>query len=102
MRFAPLEPEVMERVVDKFIKELEGQLVERKVHLKLTPAARLFLAEKGYDPIFGARPLARVIQTELRDRLADEVLFGPLAKGGTVRVDRGEERLEFDVIESGA
>jgi ATP-dependent Clp protease ATP-binding subunit ClpA len=87
IRFDPLAPEVMERVVDKFIKELEGQLSERKIRIELTPAARARLAKKGYDPDFGARPLARVIQREVKDPLSDEVLFGRLSKGGRVEVD---------------
>jgi ATP-dependent Clp protease ATP-binding subunit ClpA len=97
VRFAPLDPEVMGRVVDKFVQELAGQLRERRVELTLTPRARAWLAEKGYDPDFGARPMARVIQTELKDRLADDVLFGPLAKGGRLRADLGDGRLVFHV-----
>ncbi len=98
VRFAPLTPEVMGRVVDKFVVEVEEQLRERKIKLELTEAARGWLAEKGYDPDFGARPLARVVQTELKDRLAEDVLFGGLAKGGRVTVDKGEgDRLTFRV-----
>ena len=88
--FDSLGPDVMERVVDKFTAEVEEQLRERKVALALTPAARSWLAAKGYDPLFGARPLARVIQTELVDRLVDDVLFGKLSKGGRVEVDVGD------------
>jgi ATP-dependent Clp protease ATP-binding subunit ClpA len=87
--FAGLAPEVMGRVVDKFVAEVAEQLRERRVLLELSERARAWLAEKGYDPLFGARPLARVIQTELKDRLANEVLFGRLARGGRVRVDAG-------------
>ena len=68
VQFDPLAPEVMGRVVDKFVREVEEQLAERKIRIELTPAAREWLAEKGYDPDFGARPLARVIQKELKDR----------------------------------
>jgi len=94
--FESLGPEVMERVVDKFTAEVEEQLSERRVTLVLTPAARTWLAKKGYDPLFGARPMARVIQTELKDRLVDDVLFGELSKGGRVEVDVGEkDRLVF-------
>jgi ATP-dependent Clp protease ATP-binding subunit ClpA len=89
--FESLGPEVMERVVDKFTAEVEEQLSERRVTLVLTPAARTWLAKKGYDPLFGARPMARVIQTELKDRLVDDVLFGELSKGGRVEVDVGEK-----------
>jgi ATP-dependent Clp protease ATP-binding subunit ClpA len=84
--FEHLQPAVMGRVVDKFVVELEEQLRERKIVVELTPAARELLAEKGYDPDFGARPLARVIQREVKDPLTEEVLFGRLSKGGNVKV----------------
>jgi ATP-dependent Clp protease ATP-binding subunit ClpA len=78
----------MNRVVDKFVAELEVQLADRKVFIELSDGARRWLAEKGYDRLFGARPLARVIQEHLKKPLAEEVLFGKLANGGgTVRVD---------------
>ena len=93
--FAPLPLEVVERVVDKFVSEVEGQLHERRIAIELSPAARRWLAERGYDPVFGARPLGRVIQTELKDRLADEVLFGALAKGGRAHVDLEGGALAF-------
>jgi ATP-dependent Clp protease ATP-binding subunit ClpA len=93
--FKNLTPEVMGRVVDKFVAELGAQLAARKVTLELTPAARDWLAAKGYDPDFGARPLARVLQTEVKDRISDELLFGRLAGGGTVRVDAPEGALSF-------
>ena len=98
--FAPLGPAVMGRVVDKFVAEVAEQLRERRVALELSDAAREWLAAKGYDPVFGARPLARVIQTELKDRLADEVLFGRLARGGRVRVDTGADGLAIEIAES--
>jgi ATP-dependent Clp protease ATP-binding subunit ClpA len=92
----------MERVVEKFITEVAEQLRERKVLLDLTPAARSWLAKKGYDPNFGARPMARVVQTELKDRIVDDVLFGQLAKGGRVEVDVGDDGcLEFRIVSSG-
>jgi ATP-dependent Clp protease ATP-binding subunit ClpA len=100
VHFDSLAPEVMARVVDKFVKELEEQLQERRVRIELSPAARGWLAEKGYDPLFGARPMARVIQAELKDRIVDDLLFGALAKGGRVRVDLGEDRLDFEVGQS--
>ncbi len=90
VRFDALPPEVMERVVEKFVRELEVQLKERKISVALTPAARKRLAEKGYDPDFGARPLGRLIQKELKDPLTDEVLFGRLKNGGRVEVDVDE------------
>jgi len=93
--FSELGPEVMERVVDKFVKEVEAQLAERRIQIRLSPAARAWLARKGHDPDFGARPMARVIQTELKDRLVDDILFGGLDKGGSVQVDLGDDRLVF-------
>ena len=77
----------MERIVDKFVLELGAGLKDRRVRLELTPAARARLAEKGFEPAFGARPLRRVIRTALEDELAREVLFGKLRKGGTAIVD---------------
>ncbi len=91
VRFYSLPADVMAKVVDKFVVELEAQLAERKIAIELSPAARERLAEKGYDPDFGARPLARVIQQELKNPLTDEVLFGKLRGGGKVRVDVSEE-----------
>jgi ATP-dependent Clp protease ATP-binding subunit ClpA len=96
--FAPLPPEVMNKVVDKFVREVEEQLRERRILLELSPEARGWLAEKGYSPDFGARPLARVIQTELKDRLAEDVLFGALAKGGRVRVTLAQGALSFEIL----
>ncbi|MCA9504899.1 MAG: ATP-dependent Clp protease ATP-binding subunit ClpA [Myxococcota bacterium] len=87
VRFDPLPPEVMGRVVEKFVRELESQLAERKIRIELTPAARDRLAAKGYDRDYGARPLSRVIQKELKNPLTDEVLFGRLKGGGRVLVD---------------
>jgi ATP-dependent Clp protease ATP-binding subunit ClpA len=97
--FAPLTPEVMGRVVDKFVCEVEAQLKDKKVTIALTEAARTWLGEKGYDPDFGARPMARVIQTELKDKLSEEMLFGKLARGGRVTVDAGEGELVLRIEE---
>ncbi|MDX2170555.1 MAG: ATP-dependent Clp protease ATP-binding subunit ClpA [Deltaproteobacteria bacterium] len=95
VQFAPLSPEVAERVVDKFVMELDLQLNERKVFLSLTPAARKHLAEKGYDRTFGARPMARLIHTEIKQPLANELLFGRLQQGGRVTVDVADGKLVF-------
>ena len=93
--FGNLPMEVVHRVVDKFIAELEGQLDDRQVEILLTDAAREWLAEKGYSTEYGARPLARVIQESIKKPLAEELLFGRLAKGGSVEVDAGEDGLTF-------
>ena len=93
--FGNLPMEVVHRVVDKFVAELEGQLDDRQVEILLTDAAREWLAEKGYSTEYGARPLARIIQEHIKKPLAEELLFGRLAKGGTVEVDAGEEGLTF-------
>ena len=84
--FASLEKDTMLSIVDKFLEELRLQLADRKVDLSVTSAAKALLAEKGYDPLYGARPLARVIQDEVKRPMADELLFGQLATGGRVRV----------------
>ena len=85
--FEPLGKDVVAKVVDKFIMELEAQLSDRNVMIELTDAARDWLAEKGYDKMFGARPLSRVIQEHIKKALAEEMLFGKLSKGGLVVVD---------------
>jgi ATP-dependent Clp protease ATP-binding subunit ClpA len=97
VRFAALAPEVMGRVVDKFVAEVAEQLAERGIEIELAEGARAWLAEKGYDPAFGARPLARVIQVELKDRIVDDLLFGELSRGGRVRVERGDTGLRFEI-----
>jgi len=89
--FSALSTETIGRVVDKFVLQLEEQLADRNVTIELDPGARAWLAEKGYDPMFGARPLARVIQEHIKKPLADELLFGRLSKGGIVRVTRKSE-----------
>jgi ATP-dependent Clp protease ATP-binding subunit ClpA len=93
--FKPLTEAVMVQVVDKFVCQLQASLSERKVTLKLSPAARRNLGRRGYDPVFGARPLGRLIETELGDVLADEVLFGRLVRGGEVRVGIRAGKLDF-------
>jgi ATP-dependent Clp protease ATP-binding subunit ClpA len=96
--FNPLTPAVMETIVEKFVLELEAQLQERRVAIALTPEARAYLARKGYDPSFGARPLSRLIQAEVRDPLTDEILFGRLEGGGTVTLGFDGEALSFDAV----
>ncbi|MGE5815279.1 MAG: AAA family ATPase, partial [Acidobacteriota bacterium] len=96
--FRPLSPDVMETIVEKFILQLEAQLAERRVAFELSPEARAWLAKKGYDPVYGARPLARVIQTEVRDKLTDEILFGRLENGGTVRIGQQDDHLTFTYV----
>jgi ATP-dependent Clp protease ATP-binding subunit ClpA len=93
--FKALTPEAMETIVEKFILQLESQLSDRRVAIALTPAARAWLAAAGYDRVFGARPLARVIQKEVRDVLTDQILFGALEHGGTVTIDAVDNRLTF-------
>jgi ATP-dependent Clp protease ATP-binding subunit ClpA len=93
--FGPLSPSVMETIVEKFVLQLESQLAERRVAITLEPDARTWLAEKGYDPVYGARPLARVIQTDVRDPLTDEILFGRLENGGTVTIGMKDGQLSF-------
>ena len=85
----------MEQIVDKFVLQLEQQLAERHVAIALTDEARAWLAVKGYDPIFGARPLGRVVQKEVRDPLTDQILFGALEHGGTVTIGVAENQLTF-------
>jgi len=98
--FAPLGRDTIDRVVEKFVLELEAQLTDRDVTFDLTPEATRWLGEKGYDDAFGARPLARVIQDHIKKPLADEILFGKLKHGGTVRVllDREADKLVFEFI----
>jgi ATP-dependent Clp protease ATP-binding subunit ClpA len=97
--FAALSPAAMETIVEKFVMQLEAQLAERRVAITLMPAARTWLARKGYDPVFGARPLGRVIQREVRDPLTDEILFGKLERGGTVTIGMDDDRLTFAYAE---
>src|SRR5471032_2509244 len=98
--FAPLTRATIDKVVEKFVLELEAQLADRDVTFDLTPEATRWLGEKGYDDAFGARPLARVIQDNIKKPLADEILFGKLKDGGTVRVllDREKDKLAFEFI----
>ena len=85
--FAPLSEPIIVKVVDKFLLQLEHQLLDKKVEAEFTPALRKYLAEKGFDPQMGARPMNRLIQEKIRKPLADELLFGKLAEGGFVLID---------------
>ena len=95
--FAPLTISVVTKVVDKFIAQLEAQLSDRHVTFSLTEDARVWLAEHGYDPLYGARPLGRLIQEHIKKPLADELLFGKLAKGGHVKVKLVDDKIAFDL-----
>ncbi len=93
--FSSLDHAATELVVDKLIRELEEQLGEKRVTIKLSPEARTYLAKKGYDPDYGARPLRRLIMKEIGDSLTEEILFGSLARGGEVAVDEEDGKLVF-------
>ncbi len=99
IQFSGLSQENIAKVVDKFIFELEGQLQEKHVSLVIEAEARVWLAEHGYDPKMGARPMTRLIQEEIKKPLAEELLFGSLIGGGTVRIDVSEGKLQFDVLD---
>lgn len=99
IQFNALAPAVVERVADKFLRELRHQLAEKKVTLDVSDSARYWLAEHGYDPKMGARPMARLIQDRVKRPLADELLFGRLAGGGHVVVDVEDEELTFAINE---
>jgi ATP-dependent Clp protease ATP-binding subunit ClpA len=96
IEFAPLSPPIIEQVVEKFLGELQDRLDKQKVVLDATAAAKKWLAERGYDPRFGARPLGRLIENEIARVLADDVLFGKLTKGGKVTVDVLDDKLAFE------
>ncbi|MDA9325053.1 AAA family ATPase, partial [Amylibacter sp.] len=96
--FAPLSKEVIIKVVDKFVLQLEAQLMDRNVTFELSSDAASWLADKGYDDKMGARPLARVIQEHLKKPLAEELLFGKLSKGGLVKVHLKDDKLDLELI----
>ncbi|MGO9429925.1 ATP-dependent Clp protease ATP-binding subunit ClpA [Rhodoblastus sp.] len=96
--FGHLPTEVIAKVVDKFVMQLEAQLADRNVAIELSDEARLWLVQRGYDETMGARPMARVIQTHIKTALADEVLFGRLKNGGTVRVVVAGEDKESKLV----
>jgi ATP-dependent Clp protease ATP-binding subunit ClpA len=96
VQFKSLDFEHILRVVDKFLIELEAQLQEKRVSLNVTPEARRWLAEHGFDTQMGARPMARLIQDKVKRAIADELLFGKLADGGKVNLDVNEGDLSVD------
>ncbi len=98
--FAALSPEIVARVVEKFVMQLEAQLADRNVTIELSSAAKEWLAERGYERLYGARPLARVIQEHIKKPLAEELLFGKLVKGGSVKVTMKDNKLDFEFIEA--
>jgi ATP-dependent Clp protease ATP-binding subunit ClpA len=95
--FKALAPEVIKNVVQKFVMQLEAQLADRNVTIELSDEAADWLAKNGYDELYGARPLARVIQEHIKKPLADEILFGKLVRGGHVKVELKDGKLTFDV-----
>jgi ATP-dependent Clp protease ATP-binding subunit ClpA len=101
IQFKALDTNVILNVVDKFLIELESQLEAKKVSMTVSDAARRWLAEKGYDPKMGARPMARVIQDEIKQVLANELLFGGLTNGGRVKIDIENDKLHCEVVQTG-
>jgi ATP-dependent Clp protease ATP-binding subunit ClpA len=100
--FNPLAPESIRLVVEKFLKELRGQLAERKVELEVSEEAMTWLARNGYNPQFGARPMSRLIQQEMKRSLADALLFGGLQNGGKAVIGIADDKIKVDVIEATA
>jgi ATP-dependent Clp protease ATP-binding subunit ClpA len=98
--FSGLSPEIVARVVEKFVMQLEAQLADRNVTIELSSAAKEWLAERGYDKLFGARPLGRLIQEYIKKPLAEELLFGKLVRGGAVKVTMRDGKLDFEIVES--
>ncbi|HEY0205292.1 MAG TPA: ATP-dependent Clp protease ATP-binding subunit ClpA [Acetobacteraceae bacterium] len=98
--FAGLTQEIVGRVVEKFVMQLEAQLADRNVTIELSSAAKEWLAERGYDRLYGARPLGRVIQEWIKKPLAEELLFGKLVRGGSVKVSLKDDKLEFEYTEA--
>jgi ATP-dependent Clp protease ATP-binding subunit ClpA len=96
--FDYLPPAVVARVIDKFVLELEMQLSEREVHIALTDEAKAWLTERGYDKLYGARPMGRLIQEKIKQPLAEELLFGKLVHGGEVRVHLKDNDLAFEIV----
>ncbi|HLY79040.1 MAG TPA: ATP-dependent Clp protease ATP-binding subunit ClpA, partial [Caulobacteraceae bacterium] len=94
--FKSLSPEIIRQVVHKFVMQLEVQLADRHVTIELTDDAADWLAKNGFDELYGARPLARVIQEQIKKPLADDILFGRLSKGGHVKVELKDGKLAFE------
>ncbi|PIE63089.1 MAG: ATP-dependent Clp protease ATP-binding subunit ClpA [Desulfobacter postgatei] len=97
VQFNHLSEKVMELIVDKNMKELKAMLSDQGISLTYSAGVRTYLAQKGHDPKFGARPLARLIQTEIKDKLTDEILFGQLAKGGKLSLGLKNDKLTFNI-----
>jgi ATP-dependent Clp protease ATP-binding subunit ClpA len=97
VQFRSLGTEIAEQIVEKMVAELEQRLKARGVHLELDPTARAWLAKKGYDPKFGARPMRRLIESQISHKLSHEILFGKLAKGGDVVIKANEDGLTFEI-----
>jgi ATP-dependent Clp protease ATP-binding subunit ClpA len=95
--FSYLPPAVVARVVDKFVLQLELQLADRGVHIDLDDEARAWLTERGYDKLYGARPMARLVQEKIKQPLAEELLFGKLVNGGEVKVRIKDNAPAFEI-----
>ena len=100
VQFAYLPPEVVARVIDKFVLQLELQLADRDVHIALDDDAKVWLTDRGYDKLYGARPMGRLIQEKIKQPLAEELLFGKLVHGGEVKVHLKDDALAFEITSS--
>jgi ATP-dependent Clp protease ATP-binding subunit ClpA len=100
VQFDALSEDIIIHVVDKFIFQLEAQLHDKNVTLTLEPEARAWLAKKGYDPKMGARPMARTVQEHIKKPLANELLFGKLVNGGSVKVYVKDNKIDFIITET--
>jgi ATP-dependent Clp protease ATP-binding subunit ClpA len=96
--FSYLPPSVVARVIDKFVLQLELQLADRDVHIALSDEAKVWLTARGYDRLYGARPMGRLIQEQIKQPLAEELLFGKLVGGGEVRVLVKDDALAFEIV----
>jgi ATP-dependent Clp protease ATP-binding subunit ClpA len=100
--FKPLTPEIIRQVVQKFVLQLEAQLADRHITIELSEDAADWLAKNGFDELYGARPLARVIQESIKKPLADDILFGRLAGGGHVKVVLTDGKIGFEIESAGS